>query len=365
MNSNSQSRFIVFLITLLVFSLSVHYAYAATSSSPVLKLDFYVLVQLVIGDDTEQQGKIYLEKSLKGKVETVFAESIHESAEAERVMEKMIAQGCKLIFAQSYGYLEPVLRVSNRHPDVTFMQVSRFSDKRNIGTYFILHYEGFYLAGVAAGRMTKTNKLGLVGSHPVPSVLQAINAYALGVHSVNPKAKIKVVWTETWIDPVLEVEAAKGLIDSGIDTLAFEQSDSLPIVKTAESKGIKISGCYADVHQFAPKQWLTGPNLNWGPFYVKVCQSVIDHAWKPGMHKCDLASGVVELAPFGPSVPKAVQNEVLSLNEKIKSGKLVVFTGPIKDSKGNIRLPAGKRADIEWISKMNFFVPSIEGNLPK
>jgi basic membrane protein A len=237
-------------------------ANAATNSSPLLKVGF-----LCVGpvsdwgwNYTEQQGKIYLEKALPGKVETVFAESVYESAESERVMEKMIAQGCKLIFAASYGYLEPVLRVSARHPDVTFMQLSRFADKKNIGTYFGLTGDGFYLAGVTAGRMTKTNKLGFVGSHPVPSTLWAINAYALGVHSVNPKARIKVVWTETWIDPVLEVEAAKGLMDTGIDALAFDQSDSLPIVKAAESKGIKVSGCYADVHQFAPKQWLTGPN---------------------------------------------------------------------------------------------------------
>jgi basic membrane protein A and related proteins len=315
---------------------------------------------------SEEQGRLYLEKVMKGKVETVFAESVYESAESERVMEKMIAQGCKLIFAQSYGYLESVLRVSIRHPDVTFMQLSRFADnKKNIGTYFGLHGEGFYLAGVAAGRMTKSNKLGFVGSHPVPSTLWAINSYALGVHSVNLKAKIKVVWTETWIDPVLEVEAAKGLIDTGIDCLAFDQSDSLPIVKAAESNGIKVSGCYADVHQFAPKQWLTGPNLNWGPFYIKTCQSVIDHTWTNKVNICDIASGGIELAPFGPSVPETIQREVLQLKEKIKAGRLAVFEGPLKDSTGKLQLPVGKKADIHWLSTMNFFVPGIDGNLPK
>ncbi len=314
---------------------------------------------------TEQKGKLYLEKALPGKIETVFAESVHESAEAERVMEKMISQGCKLIFAASYGYLEPVLRVSARHPDVVFMQLSRFADKKNIGTYFGLDGDGFYLAGVVAGRMTKNNKLGFVGSHPVPSTLWAINAYSLGVHSVNPKANIKVVWTETWIDPVLEVEAVKGLIDSGIDTLAFDQSDSLPIVKAAESNGIKISGCYADVHQFAPKQWLTGTHFNWGPFYVKTCQSVLDHTWKNGVYICDMPSGVVELAPFGSSVPESVRKEVLGLKEKIKTGKLIVFAGPLKDAQGKLRLAAGEKPSIEWLSKMNFFVPGIDGNLPK
>ncbi len=354
-----------FLFSLLLISIQVN-ASTEPSIKP-LKVGF-----LCVGpisdwgwNYTEEQGRQYLEKAMKGKVETVFAESVYESAESERVMEKMIAQGCKLIFAASYGYLEPVLRVSARHPDVTFMQLSRFADNKHIGTYFGLHCEAFYLAGVAAGKMTKTNKLGFVASHPVPSILQAINAYALGVHSVNAKAKINVVWTNTWIDPVLETEAAKGLIDTGVDVLAFEQSDSKPVVTAAESKGVKVAGCYADAHQFAPKQWLTGPNLNWGPFYEKICQSVIDHTWTNKVHICDIASGGVELAPFGPSVPEPVRKEVLGLKEKIKAGKLIVFAGPITDSTGKLRLKAGEKPNIEWISKMNFFVAGVDGSLPK
>jgi basic membrane protein A len=368
LNKLMKQKIALFLILLLFQGMTrLGSQKAMAGDMPVLKAGF-----LYVGpisdwgwNYAQEQGRLYLEKTLKGKVETVFAESVHENAEAERVMEKMIAKGCKLIFASSYGYLEPVLRVSGRHPEVTFMQLSRFANQKNIGTYFGLDGEGFYLSGVVAGRMTKKNKIGFVGSHPVPSTLWAINAYALGVYSVNPKASIKVVWTETWTDPVLEVEAVKGLIDKGIDTLAFDQSDSLPIVKEAESRGIKISGCYTDVHQFATKQWLTGPNLNWGPFYVKTCQSVLDGTWKKGVYLCDMASGVVELAPFGSSVPEAVRKEVLSLKEKIAAGKLIIFAGPIKDAQGNVRLPAGKKPDIEWISKMNFFVQGVDGNLPK
>ena len=128
---------------------------------------------------------------------------------------------------------------------------------------------------------------------------------------------------------------------------------------------IKISGCYADVHQFAPKQWLTGPNLNWGPFYVKTCQSVIDHTWTNKVNLCDIASGGIELAPFGPSVPEAVRKEVLQLKEKIRTGQLKIFQGPIKDTEGKIRLPADKKADIHWLSNMNFFVSGVDGTLPK
>ncbi len=347
--------------------LQINPANAVAKTTPVLKVGFLYVGPINDWGWThaQEEGRLYVQNALKDKVETSYVESIYESAEAERVIERMIAQGCKLIFATSYGYLEPVLRVSARHPDVTFMQLSRNGDKKNVGGYFFLNGESLYLAGVAAGRMTKTNILGFVGSHPVPSILQAINAFALGAQSVNPKARVKVVWTNTWIDPATEVEAAKGLIDSGIDILAFDQSDSLPIVKTAEKAGIKIIGCYFDTHEFAPKQWLTGGNLNWGPFYAKTCQQILDHTWKSGFYKCDLANGTVDIAAFGPSVPNAVRKEVLDLKEKIKTGQLVVFAGPLKDAQGKLRMQAGKKPDIEWISKMNFFVPGIDGNLPK
>ncbi len=342
-------------------------AKADTKLAPLLKVGFVYVGPIKDWGWTyaQEQGRLYVQNTLKNKVETSYFESIYESAEAERVIERLIAQGCKLIFATSYGYLEPVLRASARHPDVTFMQLSRYGDKKNVGGYFFLNGQSLYLAGVAAGRITKTNKLGFVGSHPVPSILQAINAFALGAQSVNPKVRVKVVWTNTWIDPATEVEAAKGLIENDIDVLAFDQSDSLPIVRNAETAGIKVVGCYSDTHQFAPKQWLTGGNLNWGPFYAKTCQQVMDHTWKSGFYRCDLADGTVDIASFGPSVPNKVRKEVLDLKEKIKTGKLIVFAGQVKDSQGKLKLPAGKKPDIDWISKMNFFVPGIDGNLPK
>lgn len=313
----------------------------------------------------QDEGRHYVESALGKKVQTTFAENISENSDAERVMEKMIAQGCRVIFATSYGYLEPVLRVAARHPDVKFMQLSRFESRSNLGTFFYLQFQPMYAAGVVAGRLSKANKIGYVASRQVPPILQTINAFVLGVQSVNPKAKIKVVWTNTWVDPAIESEAAKGLIDSGVDVLGFDQSNPLTIVKTAESNHVYVVGCYTDTHQFAPHYWLTGARFNWGPFYTKVAQSVLDGTWKNGLTICGAKGGNVKLSTFGPAVPKSVQKEALAVMEKIEKGDLVVFHGPVKDSSGKIRLPAGQTPDIKWLANMDFFVPGIEGSLQK
>lgn len=313
----------------------------------------------------QNEGRLFIEKNLSGKVETAFAENVPESAEAERVMERMIAQGCKLIFATSYGYLEPVLRVAARHRDVKFMQLSRFDQRDNLGTYFYLHYQGSYLTGIVAGRMTKVNKIGFVAAHPVPPLLQSINAFTLGVKSVNPKAKVQVVWTNKWVDPAVEAEAAKGLMDTGIDVLAFDQSAPTTIVKTAESHKTYVVGCYTDDRAFAPKCWLTGVSFNWGPFYAKTASSVLDGSWKNGIRICDMSGQDVKLSSFGPAVPEAVRKEVLAAKQKIESGSVIVFSGPLKDREGKERLASGIKPDIKWVAGMNFFVAGVEGSLPK
>ncbi|MBY0360247.1 MAG: BMP family ABC transporter substrate-binding protein [Candidatus Obscuribacterales bacterium] len=313
----------------------------------------------------QNEGRLFVEKKLAGKIQTVAVENVPESAEAERVMERMIAQGAKIIFATSFGYLEPVLKVARRHPDVKFMQLSRFDKRPNLRTYFYLHYQGSYLAGVVAGRMSKKNKIGFVAAHPVPPLLQSINAFALGVRSVNAKATVKVVWTNKWVDPAVEAEAAKGLIDNGIDVLAFDQSAPVTIVKTAESNKTYVIGCYTDDCQFAPNYWLTGVSFDWGPYYARICQSVLDGTWQEGTDVCDIKTGNVKLSSFGKAVPEPLRKEVAAAKEKIANGSLVVFAGPLKDREGRERLSAGAKPNIKWLAGMNFFVPGVEGTLPK
>ncbi len=355
---------LVFAVALMLFAQPI--AKSADTDAGTFKVGFLCVGSINDAgwNGAHNKGRLYLESKMPN-VKTTFAERIPENAEAERVLEKMIAQGNKLIFTTSYGFLEPALRVAARHPDVTFMQVNRFDTAKNLGTYFSHQYQPLYLAGVAAGRMTKTNKLGFLGAHPVPPLLQAANAFTLGARSVNPKVVTKVVWIGSWSDPPTEAEAMKGLVESGADVIGHIQDNQNTILKTAEGLGIYSVGCYNDAHELAPKGWLTGACLDWGPFYVQITKSVMDHTWKTGWRLAGMEGGYIKLATFGDAVPVKVRNELIGLENDIKSGKLVVFKGPLQDREGKQHLKPGEKADIKWLTNMDFFVPGIEGSLPK
>jgi len=363
-----QSLLWFFLVMILCLGslTTVIVARAQTNTSVPLKVGF-----LFVGPISDwgwsyaqNQGRLFVESTLGNKVQTIFAENIPENSEAERIMEKMIAQGAKVIFATSYAYLEPLLRVAARHPDVKFMQQSRFETRSNVGTFFNFHYQVMYIFGTVAGQMTKTSKVGFIAARPCPPLLQAINSFALGVHAVNPKAQVKLVWTNNWIDPPTEAEAARGLIDTGVDVLGFDQSSPLTIVKTAESRGVYVGACYTDVHQFAPKYWLTGAQFVWGPFYVKTIQSILNNTWKSSINIYDLSSGNVKLSPFGPAVPKKIQQAALALRDKIQQHQFIVFQGPITDTFGKQRLAPGKAPDAKWLANMDFLVAGVQGSIP-
>lgn len=361
-----KEKFIGLAVLLVLTLLAQPMAISADANAGTFKVGFLCVGSI---NDTgwngaHNKGRLYLESKLPN-VKTTFAERIPENAEAERVLEKMVAQGNKLIFTTSYGFLEPALRVAARHPEVTFMQVNRFDTAKNLGTYFSHQYQPLYLAGVVAGRMTKTNKLGFLGAHPVPPLLQEANAFTLGARSVNPKVVTKVIWIGSWTDPPTEAEAIKGLVESGADVIGHVQDNQNTILKTAEDLGVYSVGCYNDAHELAPKGWLTGACLDWGPFYVRITKSVMDHTWKSGCITAGMEGGYIKLATFGNAVPAKVKKEVTDLENDIKSGKLVIFEGPLKDREGKQRLMPGQKPDIQWLASMNFFVSGIEGSLPK
>jgi len=313
------------------------------------------------------QGRLYLESHMPGQVQTTFAERIPESAEAERVLEKMIAQGAKLIFTASYGYLEPALRVAARHPDVIFMQVNRFVNAKNLGTYTTDQYQAMYLSGIVAGHMTKTNKLGFIAAHPIPHILHEINAFELGAKSVNPKAETSVIFINNWSDPPLEAEAVKSLADTGCDTIAHAQDNQNTILPTCDSLGLYSLGFYSDAHQLAPKKWLTGAFLDWGPFYVKITKSVMDHTWKSCSYTggMEAGEGYIKLSAFGKVVPQAVQKEVLAKEKLIEKGQLTVFQGPLKDKDGKERVATGQKLSDKQFTDMDWFVAGVHGSLPQ
>jgi basic membrane protein A and related proteins len=313
------------------------------------------------------QGRKFLEGSLKGKVKTTFAENIPESGEVERVMEKMIAQGNRLIFATSYGYLEPGLRVAARHPEVIIMQCQRSTppSAKNFGTYFANQYDPTYIVGVMAGRLTRTNKLGYVGGYPVPAVLSCLNAFTLGARSVNQKVKVQVVWINSWSDPPTEAEATKGLIESGVDVVASQLSSGVTTAQTAEKNGALSVGCNAELASLAPKGWISGNCWNWGPLYVKLAQEVMDHSWKPGDRMYSMKDGYVGLSSFGTVVSPKLRKEALTLKQQIENGKVIIFKGPLKDRDGKERVKAGDVADAKALREMNWVVDGVSGSLPK
>ncbi len=317
-------------------------------------------------NEAQNKGRLYLESKLGKEVSTSYFESVPESGQAERIAEKLIANGCKLIFATSYGYLDPVLRVAARHPDVTFMQVGRgLNLTKNVGGYIDKPYQPMYVVGMVAGRMTKVNKIGFIAPHPIPPIIQIINAFELGARSVNPKARLKLVWTNTWADPLVESEATRGLIESGVDVLFCCQGNPLTIVKLAEDKHVFAASTFSDASNLAYKYWITGGVLDWGAFYVEVVKSVMNHSWKSEQINCDMASGVTGLSSFGPQVPVSVRKEAESVERKISAKNFVVFSGPVVDRDGKIRLEKGKLPDEDWLVNMNFFVPGVDGNLPR
>jgi basic membrane protein A len=309
------------------------------------------------------QGRKYLEKELP-YVKTSFVESVPEGADSERVLTQLAEQGNKVIFATSFGYMDPTINVAKKYPDVVFMHCSGFKTDKNVGTYFGRIYQARYLTGIAAGKMTKTNKIGYVAAFPIPEVVRGINAFTLGVRSVNPNAKVQVVWTNTWYDPAKEKDAAKTLLDAGNDIIAQHQDTPGP-QQAAEEKGKYGVGYNSDMGKYAPKAVLTSAVWNWGPFYVNTVKAVKEKTWKPDQYWGPMSDKIVDIAPYGPMVPDDVKKLVEDSKQKILSGQWDVFTGPIKDQAGAVKVPAGQKMSDKDMLSFDWFVEGVEGSIPK
>lgn len=308
-----------------------------------------------------EQGRLYLEKELP-YVTTTKVESVAENADAERVLTQL-AQENKVVFATSFGYMDHVIRVAERFPNVVFLHCSGYKTAANAGTYFGRMYQPRYLSGIVAGKMTKSNTIGYVAAFPIPEVVRGINAFTLGVRSVNPEAKVKVVWTMTWYDPAKEKDAAKALLDEGADIIAQHQDTPGPM-QAAEERGKYGIGYNTDMSKAAPKAVLTSPVWNWGPYYVNTVKAVKEGAWKNSQYWGPMSDKIVDLAPYGPMVPEDVKKLVDAKKQEILSGKFDVFTGPIKDQSGVVKVAEGQRMSDGDMLKFDWFVEGVVGNIP-
>ncbi|MEG1609704.1 MAG: BMP family ABC transporter substrate-binding protein, partial [Bilophila sp.] len=293
-------------------------------------------------------------------ITTSFVESVPAGPDAERVILNMARKGYDIIFATSFGYMDSMVKVAKQFPKTTFMHCSGYKSAPNMSNYFGRIYQARYLTGIVAGSMTKKQTIGYVAAFPIPEVIRGINAFTLGVRAVNPKAEVRVVWTKSWYDPALEKEAAKSLIDVGADVITQHQ-DSSGTQEGAEERGVYSIGYNTDMSASAPKSHMTAAVWNWNNVYKNIVDQVRAGTWKNGSFWYDMKDGVVDIAPYGSMVPQNVRDITDKAKADIVSQKLVVFTGPIKDQKGVVRIPAGKVPTDKELLSLNWFVEGVVG----
>jgi len=306
------------------------------------------------------RGRLMLEAELGALVETAYMEDVGDGPDAARVVRQYAQEGWDVIFTTSFGYMEPTYEVAEEFPDVRFEHCSGYMTRENMSTYFGRIYQPRYLSGIVAGGMTEENLIGYVAAFPIPEVIRGINAFTLGVRSVNPDAEVRVVWTNTWYGPVLEREAAEALLDQGADIIAQHQDTTEP-QKAAEERGMLSIGYNSDMRQFVGDSVLTSPQWNWGTYYIDTVRDIIDGTWRTSQFWGDLESGVVMLAEMSPLVPDELRQQVETERERILNTDWDVFCGPINDQDGNEAVADGVCLSDEEMLNMDWFVEGVIG----
>ena len=305
-----------------------------------------------------------LEKEFGDKIKTSFVESVPESADAERVFRDMAGQGNQLVFGTTFGYMEPMLKVAADNKGIKFEHATGYKQAENMRTYDSRTYEGAYMAGVIAGKMTKSNTLGVVASIPIPEVIRNINSFTLGAQSSNPKIKTKVVWVNEWFNPPKETEAATSLINGGADVL-FQNTDSPAVLKTAESKGKRAFGWDSDMTAYGPKAHLASSVINWGPYYIKATKEALEGKWAGGGHTWwGVKEGAIDIVSIAEDVPADTKTKVADVKKGLTDGSFAIWKGPITDNTGKVLVAKDAVADDKFLSGLNVFVKGVEGKVP-
>ncbi len=313
------------------------------------------------------EGRKAVQAALGDQVKTTYVENVPEGADAERVIRDLAAQGNKIIFTPSFGYMEPTMRVAREFPDVRFESITGYKTAPNVAAANARYYEGRYLAGIAAGRMTKTNLAGYVAGFPIPEVLQGINAFTLGMRSVNPKAQVKVIWLNAWFDPPRERDAAIVLMNQDADVLAFHTGSNAVMI-AAQERGKMAVAYHSDMRKVAPDAQIAAVTHNWGVYYTRQVRASLDGSWKTGSFWGGVREGMIRVDSFGPKVPKAVIDEVNAAQKAIGEGKLIPFSAAaqdVLDNEGSILIPRGGFLSDGQILSMNALVSGVLGKIAK
>ncbi|MDH4376002.1 MAG: BMP family ABC transporter substrate-binding protein [Ramlibacter sp.] len=305
-----------------------------------------------------------VEKEFGDKVATSFVEKVAESADAERNFRELVSQGNKLIFGTTFGYMEPMLKVAADHKDVKFEHATGFKQAENMRTYDSRTYEGAYMAGVIAGKMTKTNVLGVVGSIPIPEVVRNINSFTLGAQSVNPKIKTKVVWVGEWFNIPKEGEAATALINGGADVL-MQNTDSSAVLQTAEKMGKRAFGWDSDMSSYGPKAHLGSAIINWAPYYIKTTREALEGKWTGNSGIWwGVKEGAIDMVSVAADVPEDTKKRIEEIKAGLKDGTFSIWKGPIVGQDGKTVLAKDTVADDKFMSGIMFYVKGVEGKVP-
>jgi basic membrane protein A len=307
------------------------------------------------------KGRLYVQKQLGSKVKTTFKENVPEGPQVTQVIESLIRDGNKIIFATSFGFQTAMVAAAKKHPDVKFEMATGTAVSKNMAEYFGAGEDAIYLSGMAAGAATKKGIIGYVVPFAIPEVIRHANAFALGAQATHPGAKVRLIWTNSWFDPGKEKKAAQNLVAAGSDVIG-QNVDSPAAGQFAESKGIPWVGYDSDARKFAPKQWLTAAIYNWGPYYLRKTKGVMNGTWKTGFYYGTIKDGMIGLAPYGPKVSAKTKAAIAAKKRALINGSFYEFAGPLYDQKGKLRLPKGKRMSVKDLYAMNWLVKGVIGS---
>ncbi|GAA2820700.1 nucleoside-binding protein [Aminobacter aminovorans] len=310
------------------------------------------------------QGLLEAKAKFGDELETAYLESVPEGADAERAIERFARSGCNIIFATSFGYMDPLNKVAGKFPDVKFEHATGYKREHpNVATFNSKFHEGRYIQGVIAAKESKTGVAGYIASFPIPEVVMGINSFMLGAQSVNPDFKVKVVWANTWFDAGKEADAAKALIDQGVDIIT-QHTDSTAPMQVATERGIKAFGQASDMIKFGPTTQLTSIVDDWGPYYIERIKEVIDGTWKQSDVWGGMKEGHVVMAAYA-NMSDETKKLAEETEAKIKSGSFNPFTGPVTKQDGTEWLKAGEVAQDSVLLGLNFYVKGVDDKLPQ
>src|SRR5713101_3991233 len=308
------------------------------------------------------QGRLYVQRKLGSRVQTTYKENVPEGPQTSQVIESLIRDGNKIIFATSFGFQPAMVAAAKKHPDVKFEMATGTAQSANMAEYFGAGEDAIYLAGMAAGAATKKGVIGYVVPFALPEMIRHANAFALGAQATHPGAKVKLIWTNAWLDQGKEKKAAQSLVSAGADVLG-QNADSPATGQYAESKGIPWVGYDSDAQKFAPKQWLTASVYNWGLYYLRRVKAAIAGTWKPGFYYGSIKDGFTKLAPFGPKVSAQTKALIAAKQKAIESHTFNEFCGPVYDQAGKLRIAKGKCLGIKDLYSMQWLVRGVIGSV--